>query len=152
MTSIVTPKPEVDCHGLTQPVAWLYAVATPSNALLFLLRVRGVFMDSPKTVWFFGVLWLSTCLSITFPISVMYMEDISVIRKVCTASHAGVYGLSGFVTVLVFDTCVFLATSYKVLSINMAGTWRKRYRVCLKGETLGSVSRLLIRSGLIYYL
>ena len=153
MTSFsVGPKQDVgDCHGLLQPLSWLYGVANPVNALLFLLRIHGTFRGSRKAVWMFNVLWLSTWTSMIFPVSLEAIDNPSNLRKVCSSTTTAPI-LAGFITLLVFDTSVFAAVSYKVLSINMVGTWKDWYRVVWRGQTLGAVSKLLLRSGQIYYL
>ena len=151
-SSLVGPNQNVgDCHGLSQSLSWLYGIANPINALLFLLRIHGTFRGSWKVIWVFNVLWLSTWTSIIFPVSLAVIDDPSNLRKVCSSTTAGPI-LAGLITLLIFDTSVFVAVSYKVLSINMAGTWQDWYKVFWRGQTLGAVSKLLLRSGQIYYL
>ena len=86
-----------------------------------------------------------------FPASLVAIDDSSNFRKVCSSTTTAPI-LVGFITLLLFDTSVFVAVSYKVLSSNMVGTWKDWYRIVWRGQTLGAVSKLLLRSGQIYYM
>ena len=60
----------------------------------------------------------------------------------------------GFIASVVFDTAVFVAISVKVLEINAyrvfhGWSWIMAF---IRGEGLGHISMVLLRSGQLYYL
>ncbi|KAK7691690.1 hypothetical protein QCA50_005090 [Cerrena zonata] len=63
----VIPVEFINCHALELSLTWLACTRHPLQHITILLRVRAIFKESPKAVWVFGFLWLSTCASILFP-------------------------------------------------------------------------------------
>ncbi|CAL1700652.1 unnamed protein product [Somion occarium] len=139
-----------DCDLKSRAVNWFAAIALPCNSLLFFLRVRAVFRESRLIVGVFALLWLSTFTTITIPLSShgIMLETI----RVCSNSTLQSYDSIGFVAVAVFDTLVLIAISVRVLSGSMAISWSERCRSLLSGKGLGTVSRILLQTGQLYYL
>jgi hypothetical protein len=59
-----------------------------------------------------------------------------------------------YVASAIFDTLVFLAISWRLISTSIIGSasWRDRLKSFVKGEGLLDLSKLLLRSGQFYYM
>ncbi|KAK7691714.1 hypothetical protein QCA50_005114 [Cerrena zonata] len=147
----VAPANRVDCHSLLQAAAWLLAFSTPCNALLFLIRIRGIFLHSPKITWIFALLWSTTFASILTPLNFIGGQFV-LANRICLVEETRVWAAIGFITVLIFDTAVFVTISIKVLSTNMAETWGERARIFFGRKHLGRLSKVLLHSGQQFYL
>lgn len=140
------------CHNLIKASAWFGAIAAPCNTLLFFIRIRGIFHDSPKIIAIFALLWFSTCASLTAPLSFSGV-NVDLINRVCLMTDVKPFGVTAFLTIFVFDTAVFIAITIRVLSISLANTWRGRLRLFfLNGDSLGHITKVLLHSGQLYYL
>lgn len=62
------------------------------------------------------------------------------------------YTSSGFVAAAVNDTVVFLAISYRLISISFTDTWSERLNNFFRGQHMNHVSRVLLQTGQLYYL
>ncbi|KAK7691713.1 hypothetical protein QCA50_005113 [Cerrena zonata] len=149
----VIPATNVNCHSLMSMAGWLLAVATPCNALLFLIRILGIFRGCYRVTIPFTLLWMSTFTCILTPLT-FKGENLLLVNRGCLMTEGGSLAAVGFMSVLLFDSMVFAAISWKVLDINLARGWRDRIRLFFGGETdtLGYISKILLQSGQIYYL
>ncbi|KAK7679167.1 hypothetical protein QCA50_017745 [Cerrena zonata] len=139
-----------NCKIVIKVVTSLVALALPTNSFLFFLRVRAVFLQSPYVVWAFFALWLTTFASITLPFS---FEAIQLgPTRWCINSVVREYSAATFVTIFVFDTSVFLAISFKITIHSMADDFRGRVNAFTTGRGIGYISRVLLRTGQLYYL
>ncbi|KAK7692554.1 hypothetical protein QCA50_004184 [Cerrena zonata] len=141
----------VNCHTLLHVAAWLLALSTPCNALLFLVRIRGVFLHSPKIVWTFTALWSTTFASFLIPLNYIGGQ-VLLANQNCLVEETRPWAVIGFITILIFDTAVFVAISTKVLTVNMANTWGERARIFFGRRHLGRLSKVLLHSGQQFYL
>ncbi|CAL1706593.1 unnamed protein product [Somion occarium] len=135
------------CFGTLTSMSWFEPSALVFNALLFLIRVRAVFLDSRKIVAAFSLLWLATLTAYTLPFS----SDLTA-HNCQFVGTVKPQGSVGFIVVAIFDTAVFTAISYHVLKFSLALTWKERFASFLDGSGLGHVSRVLLQTGQLYYL
>lgn len=130
---------------------WLETISLITNASLFLLRVLAVYADSSrkvKTGFIFA--WATTFLSLTGPFS----AQINFAALGCNIGQVKPLSSPGFLSLAVFDTLVFVAISIKVLRMNSDWyTPGQSYAASfIRGADLTRVSRVLLRSGQLYYL
>ena len=130
---------------------WLLAIATPCNALLFLIRILGIFRGCRRVTIPFIVLWLSTFACILTPLNFVGGQFI-LANRICLVQETRVWAAIGFITILAFDTAVFITITAKVLSVNMANTWSDRAKMFFGRKHLGSLSKALLHSGQQFYM
>lgn len=132
-------------------VIWFETLSLIFNSSLFLLRVIAVYGDSSRKLKAgFIFVWSTTFLAISGPLSVQ--TDVAFID--CDINKMKAPLPPGFEAVTIFDTLVFVAISVKVLKINSiwhfpGKSWVMSF-IC--GDGLNHLSKVLLRSGQIYYL
>ena len=133
----------------------LLAIATPCTALLFLIRILGIFRGCRRVTIPFIVLWLSTFACILTPLN-FKGDNLLLVNRGCLMTEGGSLAAVGFITVLLFDTMVFAATTWKVLNVNLVRGWRGRVNLFFGGTSdparVGEISKILLQSGQLYYL
>ncbi|CAL1707946.1 unnamed protein product [Somion occarium] len=122
----------------------------PYNALLFFIRVRGVFLDSRKISAGFLVLWLLTLSALSEPFG--FQASHIGPTPYCIVVNVSKFTSIGFITVTLFDTSVFVGITLRMLSFSFENTWRGRLKMFLSGKGMGHVSRALLQTGQLYYL
>lgn len=147
----VTPANTVNCDTLLKVAAWLLAVSTPCNAFLWLIRIRAIFAHSRRTICTFTLLWGTTFASILTPLNFVGGQFI-LANRICLVQETRVWAAIGFITILAFDTAVFITITAKVLSVNMANTWSDRAKMFFGRKHLGSLSKALLHSGQQFYM
>ncbi|KAK7683063.1 hypothetical protein QCA50_013735 [Cerrena zonata] len=145
----LTVVPGLNCTSALKVLAWLGALAVPFNALLFLLRVNGVYFESRVAMGGFTLLWLTTFISLTAPFGSRALNIGP--TPFCMISHDVKLGGAGAVPLAVFDTIVFFAITIRVLTFTVEDTWKARLDALLKGRGIGQVSKGLLRTGMLYY-
>ncbi|THU92681.1 hypothetical protein K435DRAFT_586429, partial [Dendrothele bispora CBS 962.96] len=135
----------------------LFVIGVNSIALLFLLRVHAIFYDVPRIQAFFNFLW-----ALVFGSSILNFFHIHSVPslvepKVCTEEQAEpFYTTVSIVMLLVFDTVVYIAISYRLFQTFLFHEKNRpvfqRTCILLNGATLPTFSRSLFRDGQLYYL
>ena len=97
----------------------------------------------------FILIWTTTFLSITSTVSIKEDGFVG-----CNVDHVNPIGSLGFIFGAIFDTMVFVAISVKVLKINtnLETPLKSWFSLFITAEGLSRVSKILLRSGQIYYL
>ncbi|EGN97842.1 hypothetical protein SERLA73DRAFT_168972 [Serpula lacrymans var. lacrymans S7.3] len=128
------------------------AVAIPSTALQFFLRIRAIFTGNKYIIFFFFFLWLGVlgcCMS-----SITGIQGVTIgLTQYCTNPEPKLYIVSPTIAVVVHDTLVFLAISWHLMSHFDAdpGT-RSWWKSFFSGHYLPHFTRMLLRDGQVYYL
>ena len=158
-----------NCNALKYVEGVFAEIAIPSTSLLFLFRVKAIYNHSRIVKAFFDFLWLAiACLSILIMIgrtTGMYLvvqcdvcgDNYSVDRipytRRCTEGLAHVYTMVPIILTAVNDTLIFIAISYRMVSLSMvSGTWSARAKSFFTGDGLHHLSKALLQSGQVYYL
>lgn len=155
--TILTPSKvgQFNCDSLSRATDWFAAICLPATSLLFLLRVRAVFLHNRPAVVFSAVLWVSTLGTLTQPFTIH--REKSDDTSPCLMDDES-FSTVGLIAVAVFDTAVFLAISVRlgVMSYMITNAWKDRTKsffiggnIPLEGPIL---SRLLLKTGQLYYL
>ncbi|KAF7979765.1 hypothetical protein HWV62_40784 [Athelia sp. TMB] len=142
---------------------WLSGTFT---SLLFLFRIIAVYPRSKAVKYCFTLLWLCWLLA---PVVILFGSGsscksgkafrLSPSHQWTGYSSGQAYcnawsPLSGIsvLTVLLNDTLVFLAISYRMVMNAVTGeTWRERSRSFITGDGLYRISKALLHSGQLYY-
>ncbi|KAF8132233.1 hypothetical protein K438DRAFT_1454634, partial [Mycena galopus ATCC 62051] len=128
------------------------SIAVSANSLLFFLRARAIFNRNPYLRGMFCVMWLSVVGSaVAMPFSV-FGGNVGP-TPYCTFVSAKPYASAIGVTLLIHDTTVFLAISWRLFGNSHSDYGFKRnMRAFLAGEYLPRFSKALLKDGQIYYL
>ncbi|THU86036.1 hypothetical protein K435DRAFT_923958, partial [Dendrothele bispora CBS 962.96] len=160
MHSLLNGYPGIikDCHPAGYfSIVTLFAIEVNSIALLFFLRARAIFHDVPRMqmvlACLLGLVFGGSILSFF----VVHSTNPVVEQKTCTqADVESFYSMVSIGTLLVFDTVVYVAISYRLFQ---AFLFHRRgepvfQRTCIlsNGATLPSFSKSLFRDGQLYYL
>jgi len=129
-------------------------VAVITTLLQFLIRAKAIFSDVRFAQWFFTCLWLLAACGISLLIA-------GASSGICNSDYSFYVPV---ISVLVHDSCVFVAISYRIYIMSMAfpkqsllaTNWNAQNRSkmveTLLGKNLPSLSRALLRNGQMYYL
>lgn len=121
------------------------------NSLLFVFRVRAVYLNSRKVTVIFSLLWLTNLSQLLPPIaSALHIsggDDCDAILEMKP------WVVTGFILTALFDTAVFVAISMQVLGFTgSVHTRRERMASFLNGKELGKITRAVLQTGQLYYL
>lgn len=147
--------PPDNCHQgqLTTAIKWLVSLSIPCNSWLFFARIRGVYTHSRAVVALFALLWLSTFASFALP----FTWTLSVVHRGARSCSVNTnnrryLGAVPFIVLVVFDTAIIIATSFRMAPHDVSRGWRGRFRSILVIRNAGRVSKALVRSGQVYYM
>ena len=136
------------CNGSITAVAWLSAIASPLNALLFLIRALAVFRQSRRLPVMFALLWVTTLTSLCLPFSCYH--DMKNSRGCCILGREERTGAVGLISVVLFDTTVFIAIAHQMFNLDKLNKTARSNEFYV--ERTCRVSRVLLMTGYIYYL
>ncbi|THU78732.1 hypothetical protein K435DRAFT_699546 [Dendrothele bispora CBS 962.96] len=147
-----------NCQALVLTSLSFCAVALSSITLLFFLRLRAIFEDNLPIVGIFFVLWLGNvvCISrvplISTGVSLTFQGVTQCIEADIRVRNASISAIG----VLVHDTCVFIAISYRFMkngSINDQGAGFKMVtKTFIWGKNLPWYSKILFQGSQLLYL
>ena len=156
------------CQPISAVLGIAVVLSIGSSSLLFLFRVRAVYMKSVRITAVFGLLWLATvavailtdvnirtgscrpfttCRALIVPLPAHLLGT-----NICVDKNPTRYRLQVYATFL-NDTTVFLAITYRLTADAAVGDdWRSRLLSVVRGRGLHQLSRSLLQSGQLYYL
>ena len=123
------------------------------NSLLFVFRVRAVYLNSTKITVVFGLLWLTTLTQLLPSISTQLHITNKTPNDCDSLLETKPWVVIGFIFTAIFDTAVFVAVSVQVLGFTGGKlTWKERLSSFLHGKELGKVTRAVLQTGQLFYL
>ncbi|KAF9457886.1 hypothetical protein BDZ94DRAFT_1336667 [Collybia nuda] len=154
-TSIFQTAPVNDCVALSKVTCAMYHVTVSSTALLFFLRVRAIYNRNTYITAGFFFLWVAVLGgSLT---SVLSLSGVHIgTTKYCAFSNFKSYRGAANITLAVFDTCVFVAITWRLsnnqLSILKCNNPASKRRFDLFGKYYPAFSKGLLHDGQKYYM
>jgi hypothetical protein len=138
------------CTNLIVATGISYVFSVPVTALLFLLRLRAIFLKSKLVVATFGALWLCVLgASITVPFS------ISAARigptNFCIDAAVKPFISAAPIANTVFGTLVFIAISWRLVTMNRGISGTSRRATFFSGGGSSTIASILLRDGQVYY-
>ena len=130
-----------------------YAVATPTTALLFLFRVSAVHNNSRFTVILFALCWLCVAACYIYDATLGFSE----FGHALGSNHCSIVlrsrtGGASYTAIALYDTVVFLAIAWQLLSdLKTGNSWKSRIMSFFSGTGMFKLSRALLRNGQLYY-
>jgi hypothetical protein len=140
------------CRSISHILNASFMLSPGLTHLLFLLRVYGVYECSRRIALVFGLMWILVVASTSVAFTSLGFER-QADSLYCIVDRVEWYSCAPYVAVLIYDTLVFVAISYKLYTIlPVAQDTRKRHRwKFLRGELLTNCSRMLLQDGQSYY-
>jgi len=129
-----------------------------STTLLFFLRVRAIYADTRYGPTLFFFLWLANLGCSTLDFLLVDGTHLGSTQSCIFINLRKVYAIVPAVAVLVYDTTIFVAISYKLFTHSDLGMRDqehprgKQITALLSGKGLPAFSRMLLQDGQIYYL
>ncbi|KAE9403435.1 hypothetical protein BT96DRAFT_854781, partial [Gymnopus androsaceus JB14] len=143
---LVAEDVEGQCTASGATIAGVGYVAVVTTLLQFLVRAKAIFSDNHFAQWFFNCLWLVAAGGTSLVITGTSLG-------ICNSDYSYYIPV---VLILVHDSCVFAAISYRIYRMWMNSPRSNRSAVngaeTLWGKNLPSLTRSLLREGQLYYL
>jgi hypothetical protein len=121
-----------------------------SAAALFFLRVRAVYYNSKIITIFFGVLWLSL-FGLCFLLPLNASAGQIGTTQMCIITRITPYVSIPILMHAAFDTLVFFAISFRIMSFSIVGDTFSARMMSFRGDGLSSLPRSLLFGGQAYY-
>jgi hypothetical protein len=138
------------CSALILGIGISYICAVPVTALLFLLRLRAVFLKDRVAVAIFGVLWfcmLGASISLPFAVTAARIGP----TNYCIDAEVKPYSSAGPIANTIFSTIIFIAISWRLVSMSSGMRGTSRREAFLAGEGSSTIATALLRDGQMYY-
>jgi hypothetical protein len=139
------------CKTLVRIVGVCYVIGIPSTCALFFFRVTAVYHNKFVTMFFGFLLFGLFCVSWIIPVAVV-AEELGTTKR-CFPTEIKSFGSTPGILDATFDTLVFIAISYRIVSLSMVGdTFGARLRSFFRGDGLSSFLKSVLQGGQLYYL
>ncbi|KAJ7441652.1 hypothetical protein B0H11DRAFT_2095864 [Mycena galericulata] len=150
--SLLATYPIGRCGLVYRVVDSFYPVAIASNSALFFFRIRAIWGKTRLVTGLFGILWLGVAGMST---TIAFGGDAVAIgpTQYCLVSKLAPYVGASAIMVTVYDTAVFFAISYRLLTNTyVVHSPRELMKALFSGAYLPSFSRSLLVDGQLYYM
>lgn len=137
-----------DCATLAKAIGWTGAITLPLHTIPFFFCARAIFLQSPRVIAFFAVLWLGTVgSSFTTPffIHTHQLGD----TKTCTI-HLDEKFATGIVAVAAHNTLVFVSVTINLMMYTHEENWRGRLKAYFHRRGVSDLTKFLMESGQSY--
>ncbi|KZP14901.1 hypothetical protein FIBSPDRAFT_1048550 [Athelia psychrophila] len=145
--------PAENCAVLAVMLGTCAVMSLSFTSLLFLLRVRAVYLRSRYVTALFGAFWL-----VTVSVNIALTAKVHGVHSPSPAANgrcimAGTQSVSlPLASIFVNDTLIFLAISYRLTANAVTdGGRHSRLLTIFKGKGLYSLSQSLLQTGQLYY-
>lgn len=150
---LLVALPLGNCERTWKIVSYLTAITIPSTSLLFFFRLRAVYRENRVVIAFFLLLWLCVLGASSMVIFGTSAENIGS-TNYCIDGSIKQYVSFGAATVIVHDTLIFFAISWRLMGISFGE--KRSFIDVLKnmilGRSLPAFSRAFLKDGQVYYL
>ena len=145
--------PVGNCSQIFTVTVWLFAIAIPSTTLLFLFRVRAVYLGNKYVVGAFAIMWLGV-----LGVSITATQHVKAIRigptNYCLSVNHRTPAISAAAIIpLINDVLSFCAVTWRLAqNAQVDPTFRTGFKVMIFGHYLPVFSKALLQDGQIYFL
>ncbi|KAJ6528739.1 hypothetical protein DFH09DRAFT_157256 [Mycena vulgaris] len=152
--TIFATHPIQACNTTFVALSCCYPLLISASTFLFFSRVRAVYGGDRLVTATFGFLWLTvvgTSMTIPFSGNAIRLGD----PFKCVVVNVEVYTSSAGITFTVYDTLVFFAISYRLVSnfrYSEELAHGEQIRVFFSGASLPAFSKALFTDGQMYYM
>ena len=123
----------------------------PAISGLFFVRLSAVYAHDKRIIAIFGSFWLVV-------LGIFIFDTTTVLSRYSSPSlsqQCFVFTRTdtwGFIATAAYDTLMYLAISSRLATFAPTSGWKARLKSFITGDGLGWLSKVLLRSGQIYYL
>lgn len=123
----------------------------PAASGLFLIRLNAVYSRDRGIMSIFGFCWLVILALFVYEStdSLLQFEDVTRDRPCAAIEYNTAWA---YIATAVYDTLLYLAVSWRLASFSTSNIWHDRLQSFFTGDGLGWLSKVLLRSGQVYYL
>ncbi|KAG6330662.1 hypothetical protein ID866_8428 [Astraeus odoratus] len=145
--------PVAECGLIATMVAAFQVISSATASYLFLKRVHTVYYMNRIVKYAFSFLWLVAVGTSCAVFSGAVHDYIEIADTKHCLRNKGWTALSvAFMDPFLFDTLVYVAITWKILTTHRLGPRQSCWRALWRGEALPRLSRALLQSGQQYYL
>jgi hypothetical protein len=139
------------CKVLVRLLGTANTLIMPATSGLFFVRLTAVYSGGTYVITFFGSCWLVILGFFLFDSArvLLRLPHVTQSSQCLTVEHKDAWG---YIATAVYDTLMYLAISWRLASFATLGSWKDRLRSFVTGDGLGWLSKILLRSGQVYYL
>ncbi|KAF9546450.1 hypothetical protein CPC08DRAFT_716037 [Agrocybe pediades] len=148
LSVVVKTRRISDCDALEYGVTVSWVLATAASSFLFFRRVRAIYNDNKYVRHFFFALLLANIGVSILTIPGSHMKPLAD-TGYCVNAGVQQYVAAAPFSRLVYDSCVFIAISYRFATISGENmTWR----ILLSRRASSRIVRVILQGGQQYYL
>jgi hypothetical protein len=132
-------------------VAGMNTLIMPAISALFFVRLSAVYSHDRRILILFGSCWLCVLGVFIFDTTTVlsrYSSN-SLSHECFVFTHIDAWG---YIASGIFDTLMYFAISWRLATFSTTGGWISQARSFVTGDGLGWLSKILLRSGQVYYL
>ncbi|PPQ94182.1 hypothetical protein CVT25_003819 [Psilocybe cyanescens] len=156
VATIFSTAPLKTCEQFLLAVYILMTISISTTSLLFVFRVRAIYIGNKYIASFFGLMWLAVVASFMATmqgLDALLESNESGSLTYCATRRISRYVALNFVMPLVHDTLVFLAISWRLTTNSIQHSNVKNgVRAMVFGDYMPAFSRALLQDGQMYYL
>ncbi|KAF7969572.1 hypothetical protein HWV62_26871 [Athelia sp. TMB] len=139
------------CTPISALLGTVFVLSVASTSMMFLLRVRAVYLNSTRITTLFALMWLGT-VTLTVVTDLNMRADHQLGSRICIDEDLARYAAFPVYATFFGDTMVFVAITYRLMADAATGDdWHSRLLSMVQGRGLRRLSRSLLQSGQLYY-
>jgi hypothetical protein len=147
---VIAAATDNTCTILAQVVGAANIAIMPAASGLFFVRLSAVYSHDKYIMTFFGSCWLVILgLFVSDSSRVLRSSELSRSAQCLAIKHQDAWG---YIATAVYDTLMYFSISWRLASFATVDRWQDRLKSFFTGSGLGWLSKVLLRSGQMYYL
>jgi len=151
VVTIILKEANIDtCKIVARFIGAANIFIMPAITSLFFVRLTAIYSYDKFVVTFFGSCWLVVLGIFIFDTTTVISRssDAGTSKQCFVFTHTDAWG---YIATAVYDTFMYLAISWRLASFAMTDQWKSRVRSFVTGGGLSGLSKVLLRSGQLYY-
>lgn len=140
-----------DCNALSRAIGGLGSVIISLTSLLFLFRIHALYYGQPLVVYPFTAYW-ATLSILTLAVPFFFGDTHVHPTHYCSFERVGTYGAVGAIAAASYDTMLFVAVTFKLISNSMNNTAKTLSVVLTPHRGMGRISRQLLAGNEQYFM
>jgi hypothetical protein len=146
--TVLAEVPLSSCWMFSQMIAAANVLIMPAVCGLFCIRLNAVYSYNKYIMIIFGLCWLAI-------LAIFIFDTVTVLSRFSQSTGCFVVEHSdawGYIATAVYDTLMYLAISWRLAWFAPSNGWQSRTKSFFTGGGLSGLSKVLLRSGQVYYL
>ena len=144
-------KNSVTCIKFARVIGAANLLIMPAVSGIFFVRLTAIYSYDKYIVTFFGSCWLVILGIFVFDTTTVLSRFIARDKSIqCFAVKRN--DAWGYIATASYDTLMYIAISWQLASFGKSNHWKYRMKSFFTGGGLSRLSKVLLRSGQLYYL